>query len=53
MNVKFSGFFSLKATIHLLLHDLHDCNFKIDPTYKNLLPSKSLQFHNIMNTLNL
>ena len=51
MNVKFSGFFSVEATIHLLLHDLDDCTFKINPTYKNLLPSKSLQFHNITSKL--
>ena len=51
MNVKFSGVFSVEATIHLLLHDLHNCTFKINPTYKNLLPSKSLQFHNITSKL--
>ena len=51
MNVKFSGLFFCWSTIHLLLHDLHGCTFKINPTYKNLLPSKSLQFHNITSKL--
>ena len=30
---------------------LHDCTFKVNPTYKNLLPSKSLKFHNITSKL--
>ena len=51
MNVKLSGFFSVEAAIHLLLHDLHDFTFKINPNYKNLLPSESLQFPNITSKL--
>ena len=48
MDAKFSGIF---VEVYLLSHDLHDCTFKINPTYKNSLPSKSLQFRNISSKL--
>ena len=44
MNAKFSGVFSVGAIICLLLHDLHNCTFKFNPTFKNLLPSNLRSF---------